>query len=112
MEPTRTKYDLSGGSTVEVHKVFGDEIYFALVDSKGPYPEPGKQSKNVGRNEFIVVLSGEITVWINGVEHKLTEGQTALVKDGDTYRLDGVGKVLVLVNDKDGGKTEVSDIAA
>lgn len=101
------KYDLDGGSVVEVHKPFGNEFYFAVATLDGVYPEEGKIAKDNGRIEYLFGLEGEITVTHNGEKKVLQVGESLLINDGDTYKIEGKGKTLVFVKDSEGGTTEI-----
>lgn len=102
-----TKYSLSGGGTVTVHKPFGSEHYIAIVEQDGRYPEPGKTARNVGRSEFSTVLEGRFEYIIDGTARILEANQSTMVPDGSRYSIEGTGKVLVVVHDMPGGKTEI-----
>lgn len=93
------KYDLDGGSKVTVYKIFGDRFYFAIVDMDGSYPIPGQLARNKGRNEFVLVIEGQITIVKNGTKKNLNEGGTILLNDGSRYEITGRGKSLVFVDD-------------
>lgn len=103
------KYELSGGSLVEVHKVFGNDYYLAIVDIDGEYPETGKIAKNSGRQEYIIILEGSMKITVDGEEHSLVAGESILVPDGGTYGIIGKGRALVFVNDQPGSKTDILD---
>ena len=106
MAPFVKTYKLDGGSKVTVYKVFGTRHYFAVVDMDGHYPGKGKISHNVGRNEFILVLSGELLVTKNGRKKTLKTGMTLLLENGCKYEILGKGKSLVFVDDGEAGKGE------
>lgn len=107
MDDRVKKYELSGGSLVEVHQIFGKEYYIALLDSKGDYPGEGKIARDKGRVEYVVIISGEFTAIVNGKSHNLKGGDNLLINDGDSYEINGVGKALVFVHDQKGGQTEI-----
>jgi len=107
MDIKRIKYNLPGGSLCEVHKVFGDEYYIAIVEENGVYPEKGKIAKNINRDEYMYLITGEMTIWINGIESKLKENDSILAKNGSIYKIDGKAKCIVFVKDGKDGKTEI-----
>lgn len=107
MAVNRTKYDLPGGSLVEVHKVFGDEYYIAIVDMKGRYPEEGSIAKDKNREEYIVLIEGEMNITHNGELKTLKPSDHVLIQDGDTYLIEGEGKAIVFVKDSEGGTSEI-----
>lgn len=100
-------YELSGGGKVEVFKPFGTENYFAIVTQNGRYPEAGKVAKNVGRDEFSLILDGEFEYNVDGQVTKLKKDQSLLVKDGSKYWINGQGRILVFVRDEKNGRTEI-----
>ena len=106
-------YELSGGSFVTVHKPFGANIYTAEVrmPSGAVYPEPGKVALDVGRQEFITVVTGSMLLQVNGDECNLIKGDTYLLKDGDKYSIKATEDLIacVLVEDQEDGKTEIID---
>lgn len=112
MQINRKQYQLPGESSVEVFKVFpkneSAEVYFAIVESRGRYPEVGQIAQNYNRDEYIVVLDGEIKVTVNDNEPKLLKkDQDLLIKNGDKYFIDGVGRALVLVRDLERGESRI-----
>lgn len=112
MEQEARSYELPGGqSSAEVHKPFGNNHYYALVDLNGHYPQADKIAHNVGRREYMHLLKGEVDLTINNEHHLLQPNSTKLVDDGDYYYIDGKGKIMVFVEDKDGGITEIKDLS-
>lgn len=105
--PLRAHYELSGGGMVDVLKPFGGETYMAVVNIRGPYPEVGSWAHNVGRDEFVYVTAGQLSVWIDEQALMLREGDTCTFSDGSWYRIEGNGSCVVLVKDAPGGKTQV-----
>ena len=104
-------YELPGGQAqVEVHKPFGDRLYYAVVNLDGHYPQRDKIAHNVGRREYMHLLSGEVKLTVNGEPHSLMPRLTKLVEDGDRYYIDGKGIIMVLVEDKEGGTTQIEDL--
>ncbi len=110
MEIDTQTYDLDGGSKVTVYKPFGNEHYLAVVDINGRYPEAGKITQNIGRDEFIIVLRGQITATINEEVHLLEETQSILVRNGDRYFIEGIGQAVVSIRDEEGGRSEIENI--
>jgi mannose-6-phosphate isomerase-like protein (cupin superfamily) len=106
------KYELSGGGTVRVCKPFGDNCYCAVVEQQGRYPEAGKIARNKGRREFSLILEGQFTYTIDGKRFELKTDGSILVDDGQTYGIQGKGKVLVMVQDQPGGTTQIEDCVA
>lgn len=109
MSTNHKKYTLDGGSSVDVYHVFGKRNYFAKVDLNGYYPEKGKISKNKGRKECIVLVSGKATLWLNGEKLNMKIDENYIVKNNDTYKLHGIGVLVVFVDDGErlNGKTEI-----
>lgn len=104
-----TKYVLEQDSEVEVHKVFGDSYYIALVTLHGRYPEAGKIAKDKNRSEYLYIENGLITVTHNGEKKELKTGENLLISDGDTYSIEGNGRIIVFVKDDEGGVSEIID---
>jgi mannose-6-phosphate isomerase-like protein (cupin superfamily) len=110
MTNTRTfveEYALSGGGKVRVVKPFGDRNYCAIVEQDGRYPESGKNAHNRGRREFSYVLEGSFTFIIDGAKSTLKKNGSILIDDGQVYSIEGKGRILVVVEDKAGGKTAI-----
>jgi hypothetical protein len=103
-------YELPGGASVEVHKPFGNERYYALVKLNGQYPQAGKMAHDIGRREYVHLLKGKATLTLNGEDNQLEAGATHLIKDGDTYRLSGDGELMVFVEDQESGITQIGDL--
>ncbi|HET9947099.1 MAG TPA: hypothetical protein VFQ63_03480 [Patescibacteria group bacterium] len=102
-----TKYVLEEDSTVEVHKIFGDEYYIAFVTIHGRYPEAGKIAHDINREEYLCVEDGEITVVHNKEKKTLKKGENLLIADGDYYSIEGDGRVVVFVKDGKDGKSDI-----
>ena len=100
-----TEYTLSGDGVVRVYKPFGKDKYLAIVKQHGRYPEAGKIARNSGRSEFSVVLSGSFKYTVDGETVLLQEDDYITVNDGQRYSIEGEGKVLVFVSDREGGAT-------
>lgn len=100
-------YQLENDSLVEVHKVFGNRYYLAIVTIDGRYPEDNKVAHDIKRSEYIYIIEGEILVSLNGIEYTMKQGESRLIKDGDYYWIKGKGKVLVFVHDKQGGVSNI-----
>jgi hypothetical protein len=103
-------YVLPGGGTVEVHKPFGNEYYYAFVKLSGQYPQAGQIARDIGRREYVQLLEGKVTLTVNGEDNSLESGATQLIKDGDAYRLSGDGELMVFVEDQEGGTTQIEDL--
>ncbi|MBN8550707.1 MAG: hypothetical protein J0M12_15440 [Deltaproteobacteria bacterium] len=99
------EYPLSGDGVVRVYKPFGNEKYIAVVEQHGRYPEAGKTARNHGRSEFSVIISGTFEYCVDGVQTTLKEKDHILVGDGQRYSIEGNGKALVFVTDREGGAT-------
>lgn len=104
------KYLLPGGSSVEIHQIFGKEIYFAIIDQCGRYPDEGRVAHDINRFEYLYVISGEIRLTVNSKVHFLMAGQAYLISDGDRYFLAGKARVLVLVHDQKEGRSVIEDL--
>lgn len=98
-------YVLDGGSTVVVHKPFGNEYYSAVVNMKGEYPGPGTIAHDIGRSEFIYVLDGSLNIKVNNDMFTVKAGENILINDGDYYYISGEGRAMVVVHDLPGGTT-------
>ena len=105
-EVTVNSREISGGSHVTVYKMFGNQYYFAIVETIGVYPKAGFWAENRNRSIYNLVLEGEVTFVINGVEHKLAKDQGIMTEDGDRFQILGKGRIMVFVNDGPGGATE------
>ncbi len=110
MKPQVTKYTLEKNSSVEIHKVFGDEYYFALVKMDGRYPEEGKIAHNLNRSEYMYVLEGHVNVTVNKKTFPLNKGEYCLVEDGDYYTIEGKAETLVFVKDGKGGTSQIEPL--
>lgn len=111
MKIKRRKYNLEDDSIVETFKLFPKdsegEIYLAIVEMDGMYPSKGKIAKNSNRDEYFLVLKGEFTITVNDKVKKLKEGEGCLALDGQSYKTQGTGKLLVFLRDKDNGKSNI-----
>jgi hypothetical protein len=104
-------YQLPGNeSSAEVHKPFGNKHYYALVRIDGRYPGANQIAHDIGRREHIHLLKGEVQVTVNTVAHLLQVGTTRMIEDGDYYQLTGKGKMVVFVEDKKGGATQIEEL--
>jgi mannose-6-phosphate isomerase-like protein (cupin superfamily) len=101
------KYLLSGGGVVTVFKPFGGGHYIALVEQDGGYPAQGFHARNLNRREFSVVLDGTFEYELDGEKVTLSPGESILVPSEVPYKISGSGRVLVMVDDQDGGRTEI-----
>ncbi len=104
---TPKTYQLEKNTTVAVHTPFLGNYSMAIAELNGPYPQIGKIAHNVNRNEYIVVVTGRITLTINGVVYDLKAGDNRLIEDGDYYAITGKAKVAVFVHDGVSAKTEI-----
>lgn len=102
-------YDLPG-ATVAVHKPFGDQYYYALVELDGHYPGLNKVAHNIGRREYVHLVEGTANLTVNNIPYILQPIAGRLINDGDHYSLEGKAKLMVLVEDQVGGVTHIEDI--
>lgn len=99
----RYSYDLSGGGRAVILRLFGLQCYLALVRIRGNYPDKGLQARNSGRNERIVVLSGNLSLFVNGVQYHLGRGDSLRIADSSYYNAEGSALILVIVDDRHSG---------
>lgn len=98
------------GADVEVHKPFGNEYYYALVKLDGRYPEPGQIAHDIGRQEYIQLLEGNAELTVNDIQYVLQPMLGRLINDGDFYFLQGKADLMVFVEDKINGSTQIENI--
>jgi hypothetical protein len=103
--PQVQTYALSGGGKVTVYKPFNATSYFAIVEQDGMYPEAGHLAVNKGRREYSVILDGTFVYEVKGKSIPLSKGEQLLVGEGQPYRITGKGRVMVFVEDEEGGAT-------
>jgi len=105
--PSGQRYELSGGSGVEVYRWSGHQVYGAVVNLDHDYPGAGKIAMNIHRTEKITLLEGSVTLEVNGHFVTMTPHTFAVVTDGDAYALTGRGRLVVTVLDSDGGTSQI-----
>lgn len=98
------------GVTVEVHQPAGNSHYFANLEVDGNYPGDGKIAHNVGRKESLHWLEGIGKLILNNETHTLDRRTRITMNDGDFYILEGQGRAIVFVKDKQGGTTVIEDM--
>jgi hypothetical protein len=101
------RYELSGGSGVEVYRWSGYQVYGAVVTLDHGYPGVGKIAVNVHRTEKITVIEGSVTLEINGQFINMKPHTFAVVTNSDAYAITGKGRLVVTVLDSDGGTSRI-----
>lgn len=73
---------------VTEHHIKDDLIDFAIVKVMGRYPEHG-YAVNRQCKEIVYIQSGSGTVTVEGVEHKLNEGDLVLIEAHEKFFWEG-----------------------
>jgi len=83
-----TEHKNSDVCVVTKHHINDELIDFAIVKVTGRYPDQGC-AVNRQCKEIVYIQSGSGTVTVDGVEHKINEGDLVLIEAGENFFWEG-----------------------
>jgi mannose-6-phosphate isomerase-like protein (cupin superfamily) len=92
-------YDIPGGKCTLYADCPTNRLSVATIVQDGRYPEKGSRVNSVC-TESILVTEGELTVALDGKEHRLKSGDLVYITPGTAYSVQGKAKAVVFIEPK------------